>query len=227
LQAVGFDLEEAKPGWLLRAAPEEARPPRPLAPSAVGEDLSAQPPLEASALRTAAARRGVLIHALLERLPPLAVEARAAAAQGWLARQALDLDVAARGEIAAAAMGVLDDPAWADMFAPQALAEVPIAATVGEQVVAGTIDRLLVGPDVIRLIDFKTARRVPDGADMVPVAILRQMAAYAMALQAAYPERRVEAAVLYTQGPQLIALPDALLAPHKIALSPAQQTLAF
>ena len=229
-QAVELGLDAAKPGWLGRAAPEEARPPRPLAPSALGEELAADPPSrmgEDGAVRAVAARRGVLIHALLERLPSVAGEARAAAAQAWLTRQARDLDGAARGEIVAAALKVLDDPAWAELFGPRALAEVPIAATVGDQVVAGTIDRLLVEPTRIRLIDFKTARRPPADVAQVPVAILRQMAAYTLALEAAYPGRRIEAALLYTGVPRLIDLPDSVLAPHKARLAPAQESLAL
>ena len=123
-----------------------------------------------------------------------------------------------------AALSVLAEPAWADLFAPDALAEVPIAATVGGQVVVGTIDRMVILPDRIRLVDFKTARRPPESLDAVPVAILRQMAANAAALEAAYPGRRIEAALLYTQTPQLIALPDALLSAHKQALLGDQQS---
>lgn len=230
-QSVELGLDTARPGWLARAAPEEARPPRPLAPSALGEDGAADPPSPGGAaqgaIRAAAARRGVLIHALLERLPPVAPDARAGAAAAWLARQARDMDEDARAEVAQAALGVLDDPAWADLFGPEALAEVPIAATVGEQVVAGTIDRLLVQRTRIRLIDFKTARRPPADVAGVPVAILRQMAAYALALEAAYPGRRIEAALLYTGVPRLIALPDSILAPHKARLAPAQESLAL
>ena len=124
----------------------------------------------------------------------------------------------------ASALAVLAEPAWADLFAPGALAEVPIAATVGGQVVVGAIDRMVLLPDRIRLIDFKTARRPPESLDAVPVAILRQMAAYAAALEAAYPGRRIEAALLYTQTPRLIALPDDLLAVHKQALRGGEES---
>ena len=39
------------PEWAHRPAPEEARPPRPLAPSALGEDDVADPPPQGAALR--------------------------------------------------------------------------------------------------------------------------------------------------------------------------------
>jgi ATP-dependent helicase/nuclease subunit A len=208
------------PPWLERAAPAEPRPPRPLAPSALGDEQAPDPPWPPG--NAQAARRGILLHKLLERLPEVAPVERKAAAQAWLARAGAEFDVPARAEMVDAALKVLETGAWAELFSSTALAEVPIAATVGGQVVAGTIDRLLVLPDRIRLIDFKTARRPPASLDEVPVAILRQIAAYAAALEAAYPGRRVEAALLYTQVPQLFELPEELLAIHKPALLPEQ-----
>ena len=69
-----------------------------------------------------AARRGVLIHRLLERLPELPAERRIDAAMRWLERQAADLAEETRAEMAQAAIRVLMDPACAEMFAPEALA---------------------------------------------------------------------------------------------------------
>ena len=211
------------PPWLETPVAAEPRPPRPLAPSSLGEELSPDPPLPPGA-RAQAARRGVLMHKLLERLPDVAAAERKTAAQAWLARSAADLAAPARSEMTEAALAVLGHKAWADLFSPAALAEVPIAATVGGQVIAGTIDRLLVESARIRLVDFKTARRPPAGLDEVPVAILRQMAAYAAALEAAYPGRTVEAALLYTQVPMLLEIPADLLAVHKQALTAAQES---
>ncbi len=221
-------LPPALPGWLTRDIGAEPRPPRPLAPSALGEDIAPDPPLVGGfdpAVPAAAARRGTLMHRLLERLPAVAPAQREAAARRWLARQAADLDEAAQMEIAAAVLAVIDDPRWAELFAPEALAEVPIAAMVGTRMVAGTIDRLLIGATRIRLIDFKTARRPPASLAEVPVATLRQIAAYAAALAGTYPGRTVEAALLYTQTPVLIEIPAALLEEHKLALLRAEESL--
>ncbi|WP_374528789.1 double-strand break repair helicase AddA [Novosphingobium sp.] len=212
------------PPWLEQPVAAEPRPPRPLAPSALGEDLATDPPYPPGA-GAQAARRGVLLHKLLERLPEVAPEERKAAALAWLAKAAGgEFDGAARTAMAMSAVTVLENKAWADLFSPAALAEVPIAATVGDQVVAGTIDRLLVTAERIRLVDFKTARRPPASMDEVPVAILRQMAAYAAALEAAYPGRVVEAALLYTQVPILLPIPSDLLAIHKQALTGQQES---
>jgi ATP-dependent helicase/nuclease subunit A len=214
----------ALPRWVVTPVGPEPRPPRPLAPSSAGEDSAAAPPLPPEAARDAA-RRGSLIHALLERLPDVPAAERAAAARGWLARQARDLDEAAREEMLAAALGVLDHPDFAALFSPGALAEVPLAATVDGVVVAGTADRLLIGATSVIVVDFKTTRRPPARAEEIPLSTLRQMAAYVAALEAIYPGRTVRAGVLYTHGPVLFDIAPAVIAAHKFALQRPQQTL--
>ncbi|MGE3692886.1 MAG: double-strand break repair helicase AddA [Novosphingobium sp.] len=209
-----LELPPPMPAWLKSAPPDEPRPPRPLAPSSLGEDLSSDPPYPPGG-DPAAARRGVLIHKLLERLPEVPPEERRKAGLAWLARNAPQDDGEA---LLQGVLEVVEASHWADLFSPAALAEVPIAATVGGRVLAGTIDRLLIGPDRIRLVDFKTSRRPPENLARVPLAILRQMAAYTLALEAAYPGRTVDAALLYTEVPRLIEIPPDLLVQHKQAL---------
>jgi len=171
-----------------------------------------------------AAQRGVLIHRLLERLPDVVPEEREDKARAWLERHAATLPDADRADILARALAVIAHPHWAELFGPAALAEVPLAATVGGQVVAGTADRLLVEPGRVLVADFKTARRPPATLDEVPVSTLRQMAAYAAALAVIYPGRTIEAAVLYTQTPQLIAIPGELLEAHKPAFAQPEES---
>jgi ATP-dependent helicase/nuclease subunit A len=136
---------EALPEWAGRPVGPEPRPPRPLAPSSSGEEAAADPPAAPSLQARAAAERGVLIHRLLERLPELSADEREGAASAWLARSAAHLPPADREEIARAALTVLADPQWAQVFGPDSLAEVPIAATVVGRIIAGTIDRLVLG----------------------------------------------------------------------------------
>ena len=201
------------PGWLHQPAPAEARPPRPLAPSAAVEDDVPDPPPDAAMRR--AAERGRLLHALFERLPDLPAAERTDAAERWLARQGTDMDAGARAALIAHVRAVLDDPAHAALFGPDALAEAPVAAVVEGQVIAGTVDRLLVTDGIVHIVDFKTGRRVPGGADDVPLAHVRQMAAYAAALAIIFPGRALRVSLLYTAAPRLIDLPPALLDAHK------------
>ena len=218
-------LPPALPGWVQRPVGPEPRPPRPLAPSSAGEEQGADPPMPNEAM-IQAARRGVLVHKLLERLPDVPPAERGERARAWLARNAVDLAETEREDLLQSALAVLADPRWADLFGPSALAEVPLAAVVEGQVIAGTADRLLIAPDRIVIADFKTARRPPDTLEQVPLSTVRQMAAYAAALGAIYPGRRIEAVVLYTQTPRAIALPGELLAAHKPGFTPSQESLA-
>ena len=193
------------PDWLRRPAPIEARPPRPLAPSQIAEDRdSAAPP--SPAMREAA-RRGTLLHSLFERLPRVAPGDRHHLALGWLERAGVEQE-SARREIADSACSLIGDPAFANLFGEGSLAEAPIAATLPDgRVVAGTVDRLCVSSDLVRVVDFKTGRTIPAGVSELPAAHVAQMQAYAEALAVIFPGRRIEASLLYTSGPKLIALP--------------------
>ncbi len=164
----------------------------------------------------AAAERGRLIHALFERLPPVARQDRAASADRWLAAAGGIGDAAVRADIVASVLAILDDPRLADVFAADSLAEAPIAATLPNgMVVSGTVDRLRIADDHVRIVDFKTGRRAPASAADIPSYHLDQMAAYAAALATIFPERRIEAALLYTGGPTLYPLDPATLDRHK------------
>jgi ATP-dependent helicase/nuclease subunit A len=192
------------PGWAKQPAPPEARPPRPLAPSAIAvDDETAPPPSEAM---RAAAQRGTWIHQLLERLPAVEPSARAPEAARWLERSAGVTDLTVRGEIVAQVCGILSDPQFAPLFGPGSLAEAPLAATLADgRVIAGTVDRILVEEGAVSVIDFKTGR-VPATDANIPNSHRAQMTAYVEALQVIFPRRRVSASLLYTAGPKLIEL---------------------
>ncbi|SMF78797.1 double-strand break repair helicase AddA [Allosphingosinicella indica] len=208
------------PDWLGKSAPVEARPPRPLAPSSIGEDDVASPP-PGPAMR-AAAERGRLLHQLFERLPDVPAEERASRADRWLERAGGIADATLRGTLTDQACAIIADPAHAEIFSPDALAEAPIAAVISEGiVVAGKVDRLLVTKDRVRFVDFKTGRLAPNTLSEVPDQHIRQMGAYAAALAVIFPGRAVEAALLYTAGPTLIDLDPGMLAANRPELQPA------
>ena len=191
------------PSWLHAPAPKEARPPRPLAPSAAIEDDQPHPP--PSPAMVAAARRGTLLHALFERLPGVAPDARRDAALGWLERSAGVVAAAEREEMADLVCAIIANPAHNDLFGPQSLGEAPIAATLPDgQVIAGTVDRLLVTEEKVRIVDFKTGLAIPSDVGAVPASHRRQMEIYREALRVIFPGRTIEAALLYTAGPKFI-----------------------
>lgn len=213
--------EQRPPDWAFRLPPEEPEPSRPLAPSV---PTVAEPAVR-SPLQQAADgdrfRRGLLIHRLLQSLPELPPDARRESADRWLASPAHGLDAASRQEILEETLSVLAEPDFSALFGPGSRAEVPVTGLIGRrdaglglvpQVVSGQIDRMLVADDRVTIIDFKTLRPPPTDPVNVSAAYLRQMAAYRALIGAIYPDRAVSCALLWTDGPRIMALPDALLA---------------
>jgi ATP-dependent helicase/nuclease subunit A len=203
------------PDWIRQPAPIEARPPRPLSPSSLGRDDVADPP-PAAAMK-AAAERGRWLHALFERLPTVEGD-RAVVADRWLAQSVGLDDAGIRAELIKSVLAVIDNPAYSALFSADAFAEAPIAGVVAGEVIAGTVDRLVVTAAQVMVVDFKTGRRVPPTAGDCPVPHLRQMAAYHALLATIFPDKQVSAALLYTAGPVMHILSDALLAAHKPGL---------
>jgi ATP-dependent helicase/nuclease subunit A len=77
--------------------------------------------------------------------------------------------------------------------------------------------------DQVLIADFKT-NRMPGRIDEVPGAYVRQLAAYRAVLQKLYPDRPVRAALVWTEGPDLMELSadllDRALANHVAARAP-------
>lgn len=196
------------PAWLFAPAPVEARPPRPLVPSRIDDDDYGDAP--ASDPIRLAAQRGKFIHSLFERIDG---QASLDAASRWLAQQRVDgLD---RAELLDQVRKVLDNPDYAVFFSGAAKAEVPLAALVGDAVITGRVDRLVVEPDLVRVMDFKTGRHVPRSAEEVSIPYVRQMAHYVAALEVIFPGRKVEASLLFTHAPHIVTLPEKLLTAYK------------
>jgi ATP-dependent helicase/nuclease subunit A len=207
------------PAWVDREA-EATAAVLTLSPSAAWADEGAEDattaPGPARVADPAALLRGRLIHRLIEALAPLPEGERVGVAARFLAREAADLPAALSEAIAREALGVLAEPALARLFGDAGRAEVPIAGTLARGdgallSVAGRIDRLAVLPDRVLAIDLKTDRRVPEDAGAVAPAYVAQLALYRALLADLYPGRPVEAAILYTAAPRLVALPEAAL----------------
>ena len=192
------------PEWATQQAPLESRPPRPLAPSAIAADDEASAP--PSAAMRAAARRGTIIHQLLEKLAGVDAGQREGAALSWLERSAGVADEGERRDLTDQVCKIVSDERFAPLFGPSSLGEAPIAATLPDgRVIAGTIDRLLIEDHHISVIDFKTGKVPSKDAD-IPASHRAQMDAYVQALRVIFPGRQVRASLLYTAAPRLFEL---------------------
>jgi ATP-dependent helicase/nuclease subunit A len=202
------------PAWIAaRAAVESA--PRFASPSRLGDeepDFGPAPSPLAEAQGLGRWRRGDLIHRLLQLLPDIAPPERAKAALRLLARER-DLTEAQRTEMGAAALGVLNDARFAAVFGPGSRAEVAVAGMApGVGPISGRVDRLLVEPGRVLVIDFKTNRPAPARIEDADPAYVRQMAVYVAVLKTLFPDRAVEAALVWTDGPRLMPVPENLTA---------------
>ena len=159
-------------------------------------------------------RRGELIHRLLQVLPDLE-PARWDEAAARLLDNERDLDPAQRSEMATAALGVLRDARFAEVFGPGSRAEASVAGTSPElpagYAVSGRVDRLVITADRVLVADFKTNRPSPDRIEDADPSYIAQIAIYAAVLGAVFPGRRVEAALVWTDGPKLTPVPEKLM----------------
>jgi len=184
---------------------------------AQGFSATARPPAVLSPLAEGGAarfRRGRLVHKLLEFLPDVDRDRREASARRFLDAEG-EFDDAAAQALLDEVFGVLDDPAFADLFGPQSRGEAPLAGgsphLPAGVIVNGRVDRLAITATDVLIVDYKTDRPPPDRAEDVDSVYVEQMAAYRALLRALHPDKVVRAALLWTDGPRLMALPEELL----------------
>ncbi len=203
------------PAWARQVAPAPAAATRYASPSTLAEaerGPSSSPLSERAGLGRY--RRGVLIHRLLQLLPDLPLDERAEAAATLLRREP-DLAPDQREEMASAALAVLEDPRFAAVFGPGSRAEVAIAGAAAGLppglAISGRIDRLVVEADRVLVVDYKTNRPAPRRFEEADRAYRVQMALYWAVLSEIFPGRRIEAALVWTDGPKLMAAPEKIM----------------
>ena len=194
---------------------------RPLTPPAGARTLSPSDLGGAKALGAdggddpdTALRRGRQVHLLLELLPGVPQPDWPGVAEALLSHGPDAADGPELETLLAEVSSVLTQPDLAWLFAGDVLSEVEVTAALpdlGGQRIHGVIDKLVVAPDRVLAVDFKTNRTVPETPETVPDGLLRQMAAYAAALQQIYPGRAVETAILWTRAPSLMPIPHEIV----------------
>jgi ATP-dependent helicase/nuclease subunit A len=199
----------ALPDWVRAPAPAEPPLPRLIRPSeAAGIDPPTLSPKGAVRFR-----RGLIVHALLARLPEIAAERRRDIALAFVRGHGFADDPAIT--LVNETLTVLDDPLFAAAFGPHSRAEAGLLADLPEigpgARINGRIDRLAVTDDEVLILDFKTNRPPPSReADVAPV-YRAQMALYRAAAARIFPGHRIVCGLLFTDGPRLMRLSDSLL----------------
>jgi ATP-dependent helicase/nuclease subunit A len=219
------------PDWARSPAkPERAR--RKLTPSrlalppveGVEAPFAFQPPLGPLALaNNQRFARGRLVHALLQHLPDIAPENQERAARAFVLAQGGGLAQDLQDEVLAETLAIVRDARFAPLFRPGSLAEVPVVAKVGEDgyELEGQIDRLAILEEELLILDYKTNRPPPKAVEEVAPAYIDQLASYRLALKRMFPGKRLRAALLWTDGPNLMEIPSTSLdAAEKRILGP-------
>ena len=159
-------------------------------------------------------RRGDLVHRLLQILPDVSAAQRAEGAMRLLAKER-DLTDDQRSEMAAAALGVLNDPQFAEVFGPGSRAEAAVAGSApglpSRLAISGRVDRMVVTPERVLVVDFKSNRPSPNTIEEADPAYLAQMAIYVAVLRAVFPGRAVGTALVWTDGPKLMPITENLI----------------
>jgi len=203
------------PGWIADPAPPAPDAHGPIAATALGGAKAL--PGDAGLDEDTAKARGTHLHLLLEHLPAWPAASWLTIAPDLLGMADDPPDAQDAADLVDEAIGVLTDPVLRTIFGPGSLAEVPLSCPLPGLLptphdrLTGVIDRLIVASDRVRAIDYKSNATIPDGPHAVPEGLLRQMGAYAAALETLYPGRDVEVALLWTRGPRLMPLPRDLV----------------
>jgi len=199
----------ALPDWATTDADLPDRLPQSISPS----DLPGPKFLmdEAEGLSAEEAKqRGTEIHRLLEVLPTFPQHEWAALAASLMQKSAFHGEPDAIRAIVDETIAVLRAPHLAHVFSADTLAEVDISAHLPAKDalhLRGTIDRLLIGPERVVCVDFKSNSVVPSSAELVPQGLVNQMAAYHFALSKIFPGKVIEVMILWTRTATLMALP--------------------
>ncbi len=197
------------PDWATTPAPTPPTRTKPVSPSDMGGAKSLSGGVD-GLNEAAAMKRGQQIHLLLEHLPNHAQSDWPEIAGQVLAQGQNSADPGEITDLLAEAAAVLTNPAFSEIFAANTLAEVDISAALEKFAIPrihGIIDRLVVGPTRVQIIDFKSNRQVPTTPKETPTGFLRQMGAYSEAIKQIYPNHLVEVAILWTSTATLMPLP--------------------
>ena len=222
------------PSWLRTTAPKDTIENQRVRPADQGhsglavEEGRAVGTSESTRSRAIAGWRGTLVHRLLQSLPDLAIERRREAALNFLERNAANWRETDRERLAERVLALIADSRFAAVFASGSRAEVAIVGRLERAggppaLVSGQVDRLVVTPAEVLIVDFKTSQTPPRDASDAPAGYVRQLALYRAVLAKLYPQTPIRAALLWTEGIELMEISapalDAALASVQAGIS--------
>ncbi len=159
---------------------------KPYAPSKMGDDEE-EYELGSDNAKFA---KGLAIHKLLQFLP----EFDKSKIDDFLRAYGLSLHL--KNDI----LKLFDNKMIRSLFEGESRAEVAVCGRVGDKVINGVIDRLIVRDDEVLIVDYKTDKKVLE----VPQKYKNQMAAYKSLMTSIYPSKQIKTYILWTQNQEIV-----------------------
>lgn len=151
-------------------------------------------------------KRGILIHKLLQMLPRFSsAEDREKIIKTYLLKQT-DASDELKQSIEKEVSDVLSNKDFAFIFEGDSRAEVPVMGVLGENVVSGQIDRLVVSDNKVLIVDFKTNRPAAETLSDVSKEYKTQLDIYAKLIEQIYPSKTIEKYILWTNTLKLMKI---------------------
>jgi ATP-dependent helicase/nuclease subunit A len=111
-----------------------------------------------------------------------------------------------RAQIEDEVLTLINQPQFADVFGEHSRAEVPIMGEVDGKIISAQIDRLVELDDKMLIIDFKTNRPAAKTLATTPPSYIKQLQIYAELVRRIYPQKSVEAYILWTNEARLMRI---------------------
>lgn len=212
------------PDFFFHKVPLEPALPKPLRPSVASLSIEADAEIFSNTKqfsispvlggintnRAFSIEYGNIVHRLLQYLPNCPLEKRRDYAQHYLNTKASHWHESQREEALHHVWQILDHIYLKPLFSVDSRAEVSLMGLVKirgkEQSISGQIDRLYITQNSIIFADFKTGTP-PENEDDIAPRYLLQMALYRKLLQAIYPDKDIQALLVYSKEVKIFKLP--------------------
>ena len=209
------------PDWLGQADNREASVLPPLYPSAAAANVEAKPAapgltsVAPSVVENFAIERGNATHHLLQFLPEIEPVLCRQRGDAYLQKSYPDWNKDQMDDVASEVIAILEDNRFKELFSQQSRAEVSLVGTLDpgglNRPVSGQIDRIAVLADRVMIVDYKSDRFIPTGAENITSQYLVQLAIYRQLVGQIITDKPVKFALLWTGGPKLMEIDDELL----------------
>lgn len=203
------------PEWVTKPIDKKQINERRIAPSILIDENYEPPAISpVSGNKIARFLRGTLIHELLETLPQIEKSRQLEQAQKRLSREN-QIDDELKNDIINEAIKIINDTQFGDLFSQDSRAEVAIMGKSkllpNDMIINGMIDRMIIKNDEILILDYKTNRPPPKNINDVVPQYINQMACYWALLHETYPSHKIKCALLWTDVPDLMEIPEDLM----------------